>query len=91
MTAGKGGFGTTALVLMVALLVGYEAALPGGAAQTEALVHAVTDGDTVVLEGGRRVRYLGIDAPEVAHEGKPGDPFVLCGARGRIPYASGLP
>jgi len=35
----------------------------------------VTDGDTVVLEGGSRVRYLGIDAPEVAHEGKPGDPL----------------
>jgi micrococcal nuclease len=36
-------------------------------------VKAVFDGDTVLLESGERVRYLGIDAPEVAHEGVPGD------------------
>jgi micrococcal nuclease len=30
-------------------------------------VQSVTDGDTVVLDDGRRVRLLGIDAPETAH------------------------
>jgi micrococcal nuclease len=36
-------------------------------------VKAVFDGDTVLLESGERVRYLGIDAPEVAHKRKRGD------------------
>ena len=31
-------------------------------------VRWVDDGDTIVLVDGRRVRYLGIDAPEIAHE-----------------------
>ncbi len=33
-------------------------------------VRFVYDGDTVVLEDGRRVRYLGIDAPEMGFEGE---------------------
>lgn len=36
-------------------------------------VAKVTDGDTVVLEDGRRVRLLGIDTPEIAHRGQPGE------------------
>ena len=39
------------------------------------LVRWVDDGDTIVLSGGERVRYLGIDAPEVAHNDKPAEPF----------------
>ncbi len=30
----------------------------------QAIVTRVIDGDTVVIEGGRRVRYIGIDTPE---------------------------
>ncbi len=33
-------------------------------------VKAVFDGDTILLESGERVRYLGIDAPEVGHHGQ---------------------
>ncbi len=33
----------------------------------------VFDGDTVLLESGEKVRYLGIDAPEVAHGDTPAD------------------
>ena len=33
------------------------------------------DGDTVVLVGGERVRYVGLDAPEIAHEGRRTEPF----------------
>ena len=33
----------------------------------------VQDGDTVVLEGDRKVRLLGIDAPELEREGQPAD------------------
>ncbi len=35
----------------------------------------VADGDTIILEGGERVRYLGIDTPEVAHKSVKGDCF----------------
>jgi len=35
----------------------------------------VDDGDTVVLTDGRRVRYTGINAPEVAHEDRPAERF----------------
>lgn len=37
------------------------------------LVAQVLDGDTVVLEDGRKVRLLGIDAPELEKEGKPAE------------------
>jgi len=35
----------------------------------EAVVADVIDGDTIDLEGGERVRLLGVDAPEVYYEG----------------------
>ena len=38
-------------------------------------VRWVDDGDTIVVAGGERVRYLGINTPEVAHKDKPGEPF----------------
>lgn len=38
-------------------------------------VRWVDDGDTVVLADGRRVRYAGINAPEVAHENSPAERF----------------
>lgn len=36
-------------------------------------VSYVLDGDTIVLNSGEKVRYIGIDAPEVSHESSPGD------------------
>jgi micrococcal nuclease len=33
----------------------------------------IIDGDTLVLAGGMKVRVLGIDAPEMAHNGRPAD------------------
>jgi len=38
-------------------------------------VRWVIDGDSIVLDNGQKVRYLGINAPEIAHEQKPGEPF----------------
>ena len=42
----------------------------------EAKVDRVIDGDTAVLEGGARVRFLGIDAPEMASDGRPAEPLA---------------
>jgi len=36
---------------------------------------AAIDGDTLLLTDGRFVRYIGINAPEIAHHDKPGEPF----------------
>lgn len=38
-----------------------------------ALVTRVIDGDTIVIEGGYRVRYIGIDTPEIDD----GEPFGM--------------
>lgn len=38
-------------------------------------VKYVIDGDTIVLTDGRHIRYQGIDAPEIAHDNQPADPF----------------
>ncbi len=45
-------------------------------AKTWVNVQWISDGDTIVLEGGQRVRYNGINAPEIAHEdhGKRAEP-----------------
>jgi micrococcal nuclease len=39
-------------------------------------VERVIDGDTLVLEGGTRVRLLGLDAPEVGYGGKEPEYFA---------------
>ena len=41
-----------------------------------ATVRFVLDGDTVELSDGRRVRLLGIDAPEMAHQDQSEQPFA---------------
>ncbi len=38
-------------------------------------VRWVSDGDTIVLQDGRRVRYTAINAPEIQHEDLPAEPF----------------
>ena len=45
---------------------------PGERARTT--VSRVIDGDTIVVEGGERVRYVGIDAPEVGEAPEPFGP-----------------
>ncbi|MGB0211662.1 thermonuclease family protein [Algiphilus sp.] len=44
-------------------------------------VARVIDGDTVALADGRRVRIIGIDAPEIARRGAPGEPGGLAASR----------
>ena len=64
----------TYTILVVSLLT---LSWPYGAAVADSLhqVRWVDDGDTVVLADGRRVRYVGINAPEVAHEDRPAERF----------------
>ncbi len=38
--------------------------------------HHIHDGDTLTLTDGRRVRVIGLNAPEVARSGHSGDPFA---------------
>ena len=61
----------TALFLL--LLLWPPVACAEGAAYHK--VRWVVDGDTIVLEDGRHVRYLGINTPETRHEDRPAAPF----------------
>ncbi|MBA3581250.1 MAG: thermonuclease family protein [Gammaproteobacteria bacterium] len=36
----------------------------------------VYDGDTLILKDGRKLRLIGIDAPEMAHESNPAEPLA---------------
>ncbi|MES0349828.1 MAG: thermonuclease family protein [Desulfobacteria bacterium] len=63
---------TVFLVFLVSLPGLYGAA---ASASSFVLVRWVDDGDTVVLADGRRVRYCGINAPEVAHKERPAQRF----------------
>ncbi|MDH3838505.1 MAG: hypothetical protein OET57_17290, partial [Desulfobacteraceae bacterium] len=38
-------------------------------------VNWVNDGDTIVLSDGRHVRYIGINAPEIAHDNHKSEAF----------------
>lgn len=40
-------------------------------------VSRIIDGDTVETDSGERLRLLGIDAPELATEGRPGQPHAV--------------
>ena len=43
----------------------------------------VYDGDTVRLEDGRKLRFVGLDTPEIGRDGRPDDPFARA-ARSRL-------
>lgn len=51
-----------AIVLILCLLLPLSGC---GAPPVTAEVIQVIDGDTIIIEGGYRVRYIGIDAPEI--------------------------
>jgi micrococcal nuclease len=69
----------TLIVLALAAALGGNALLDRGEAggESSARVARVVDGDTIVLAGGERVRYIGVDTPESV---KPGTP-VQCYAK----------
>jgi len=63
------------LTLHPILIVCTLAALPLYGAEKRGRVRWVADGDTIVLTDGERVRYAGINAPEIAHDGEAGEPY----------------
>ncbi len=56
-------------------------------------VHSRTvfDGDTLELTDGRRVRLIGINAPEIGREGKPSEPFARAAEQRLRELTSGKP
>jgi micrococcal nuclease len=75
----------TVAVVLLATVVGVRAIqrrttpqqTPDGTdLQQNAVVAYVIDGDTLELDDGRRVRLLGIDAPEMGFHDKQSDPFA---------------
>jgi micrococcal nuclease len=78
----------TLIVLALAAALGGNALLDRGQAggESTARVERVVDGDTIVLAGGERVRYIGVDTPESV---KPGTP-VQCYAKAASHFNAGL-
>ncbi len=65
----------TSRVCLLAVLLSLAVSLAGCRPATDTvLVIDVIDGDTITIEGGQRVRYIGIDTPET---GPPAEPFAI--------------
>jgi len=56
---------------------------PTGRVDAEVAVSYVYDGDTVRLDGGTRLRFIGINTPEIDHEGGRSEPYAMA-ARKRV-------
>lgn len=66
----KATIGLVLLALLLALWPG--CGQPAGPPRQAKVTHVI-DGDTAVLEGGAKVRFLGIDAPEMERDGRPAE------------------
>ncbi len=49
---------------------------PAPLAEGDYRLRRVVDGDTLVLTNGRRIRLIGVDTPELARYGRPGEPLA---------------
>ena len=72
MRTGLIGRRTAVLFLLLAVL----ACTAVGEAEWATVKH-VTDGDTILLSDGRRVRYIGIDSPEIDHDGQRAEAYGI--------------
>ncbi len=61
--------------VIIFLAVFFWAFSAGAHKQEIHFVRWVIDGDTIVIETGEKVRYASINAPEIAHDDEPGEPF----------------
>ncbi len=55
------------ILIILSILVFHSFSLAGLASEEAVFVY---DGDTILLKGGEKVRYLGIDAPEIDRKGE---------------------
>ncbi len=65
------------------MAIAHANAQPCSATSVDTLAHvaSVIDGDTVRLEQGLKVRLIGIDTPELSHDGRPAAPFARAAKR----------
>jgi len=63
-------------LLALSAFPGAACPLPEGLERELVQVAGVHDGDSVRLADGRRVRLIGINAPELAREGRPAEPLA---------------
>jgi len=72
-------FFSLVILTILILQTGCNWILPkkASAKRFKAYVRYVIDGDTIILANGERVRYLGINAPEIAHKGQAAQPFGM--------------
>jgi endonuclease YncB( thermonuclease family) len=68
---------------VMALTLALVAVACSSRGETAKWVHIrwVIDGDTVILDDGRRIRYLGINAPEINHKNQQGQPYAFVAKR----------
>ncbi len=68
-------------VLAAALLLSVPAPAapqcPPDRIDAQARVKHVLDGDTIELDDGRRLRLIGLNTPEIGHDGAPSEPFAI--------------
>lgn len=57
-------------LLLTAVLFALTAVLFAGPSVAEKVARVI-DGDTIVLENGTKIRYIGVDTPETVHPSKP--------------------
>ena len=69
------------LLAVLALAAGAtaDAAAPCAADHTDRQVHVryVLDGDTVILDDQQRLRFIGINTPELRHNKRPDEPLAF--------------
>ncbi len=65
-----------ALLLFPVAAPGGEPTCPADRSDQRVVSAKIFDGDTLALADGRRVRLLGINTPEIGHDGEPSQPFA---------------
>ncbi len=65
-----------ALLLLPVAALGGGPTCPADRSDQRVVSAKVFDGDTLALTDGRRVRLLGINTPEIGHDGEPTEPFA---------------
>jgi endonuclease YncB( thermonuclease family) len=63
-------------LLLIGATPAWALECPAAHIDERAAVARVVDGDTLHLKDGRAVRFIGINSPEIGHDGKPSEPLA---------------